>query len=71
MSENKAYESASRKGESKARASALSQYLYTWPLHGRPLGFRCNGVDILVDDGGALDVEFVAEALQGTSGGSH
>jgi hypothetical protein len=71
VSENKAYESASRKGESKARASALSQYLYSWPLHGRPLGFLCNGVEILVDDGGALDVEFMAEGLKETRAGSH
>ena len=69
--ENKAQESESMQGESKARAAALSQYLYTWPLHGRPLGFLCNGIEILVNDGGALDVEYVTEGLKGTKGGSH
>ena len=58
-------------GESNARAASLSQYLYTWPLHWRPLGFPFNGIEILVNDGGALDVEYVAEGLQGTGGGSH
>ena len=58
------------KGQSKSQCTALSQFLYSWPLHGRPLGFVCNGIEILVDGAGALDVEHVGTSFQSTKAGS-
>jgi hypothetical protein len=68
-SKNEWYESKATKGKSQERASALSQFLYSWPMHGRPLGFVCEGVEILCFAGGAMDVEYLMESWRETAAG--